>query len=153
MYCLAANTPCADPITFLTSDKNALVTVYDVSSDDDTFIHLNATPYMLNQGAPSTKRRIGRDIVKYPSQSRAMILELLHNGSIHCTELRSSLSGPLNDTGPASPVICEWSPAVKEISERAAVSVLGPLGGRNMSEVDLEPPYHRKSLAGTLYTR
>ncbi|KAF7796686.1 hypothetical protein EIP86_007869 [Pleurotus ostreatoroseus] len=84
-----------------------------------------------------------------------MVLNLLQDGSINCTELQILPSGSPNDCSSTSSVRCEWSPAIRALSGRAADSIshLGPLGGREKNDQDVELPYRRiLGLENTLET-
>ena len=139
------------PLTFLTSVKNSLVTVYDVSEGDDNFGHLNTLPYALPQVPVIGERRVGRVVFRHPndtSTTSAMLLQLSDRGSIHRLDLELTVDEEVRQPCGRTH---EWSQEVLDLEKtmEGATTNLGAFSSRTCTEVDLEPVYRRMS---RLYT-
>lgn len=135
------------PLTFLTSARNSLVTVYDVSEGEDAFGHLNVLPYALPSIPIVGERRVGQLVFRHPNNacnSSATLLQLSDRGSIHQLNLELSADGQARQpTGRTH----DWSQEVLDLEKtmETATSDVGVFGGRTYTEVDLEPVYRRES--------
>ncbi|KAI0949968.1 hypothetical protein AcW1_006160 [Taiwanofungus camphoratus] len=138
------------PLTFLTSRRNGLLTVYDVSrSDCNSLVHLHASPYALPSVYAPDARHLGQVIFQHPSDtndSDINILQLSESGSLHMMALELSLKGDGSDiTHNARRTVPEWSAEVRKLEEEAKTvqTDVGPLGGRSHSVVDLQQAYKK----------
>ncbi|EKM55190.1 uncharacterized protein PHACADRAFT_208714 [Phanerochaete carnosa HHB-10118-sp] len=133
------------PLTFLTSCKNGLVTVYDVSQGLDNFVHLNSLPYAIPHLPVIGSRRVGQAVFRHPSDpgdNAALVLQLSDRGSIHRLDIELNLSDRAFE---ALGRTHDWSQdmfALERSMETAAIEV-GQVSGRSYTEVDMEPVYKR----------
>jgi hypothetical protein len=134
------------PSTLLTSCRNALVTVYDVSRSDDHLIHVNNPPYPLPSVLGCNEMHAGHVLVRhpsYPNNTQVGLFRLCERGSIHHVTLRN----PVEDEDiSATTDHCknyEWSEDVEEL-QRQSVRLrpyVGPSGARYFTEVNLRAVY------------
>lgn len=137
------------PLTYLTSRKNGLVTVYDVSrSDDDKLLHVNVSPYALPLLSGHDEWHSGITSFRHPLDKNNTCVswfQLSNRGGIHRLDLDVALK---NSNGSHFPGLgFEWSTDVKEM-DLQATSVRpysGPLEARRPSPVDLSPFYNCKN--------
>lgn len=151
LLCSYQTNPFPVPLTFLTSRRNGLLTVYDVSrSDCNSLVHLHASPYALPSVYAPDARHLGQVIFQHPSDtndSDINILQLSESGSLHMMALELSLKGDGSDiTHNARRTVPEWSAEVRKLEEEAKTvqTDVGPLGGRSYSVVDLQQAYKSK---------
>lgn len=129
------------PLTFLSSDKHGLVTIYDASAESDGFCRLARPPYALSS-LPLGSRRVGHAFLRHPSQSHdksAMLLQLSERGSIHRMDI--TLDDAASDRSGMDTHY--WSSDIQAI-ERATEGSRedsGSLSQRTHTEVDLQDAY------------
>ena len=138
----------ADPLTFLTSANNGLVTVYDVSQGSDKLVHLNNLPSALPRIPIVGRKRVGQAVFQHPTDSgdnTALVLQLCDRGSIH----RLDVEFTRGDSGSEVGATHDWSQDVLDLekSTEAAVVNLGQFNERARTEVDMEPMYKSKLYA------
>ncbi|KAG7447915.1 uncharacterized protein BT62DRAFT_986039 [Guyanagaster necrorhizus] len=129
------------PLTFLTSRKNGLVDVYNVSrSSENGLVHANALPYCLTSATGFEDSLTGQSFVHHPylnGDQSFSLLRLSRRGAIQMIELHCS-----NEIGTLTPQF-EWSDDVKDLDLKA--STLRPdeglLGNREHMEVDFSGVY------------
>ncbi|KIP12300.1 hypothetical protein PHLGIDRAFT_113776 [Phlebiopsis gigantea 11061_1 CR5-6] len=129
-------------LTFLTSAKNALITVYDVSAGKDGFRHLNSLPHVLPSTSPIGGMRVGQVIFRHPNDadtSTAVLLQMNDRGSIHRIDF--GLREPGRITGRTH----EWTQEVFDLERAMATSSTDVKAFDSMTytEVDAEPIYQR----------
>ena len=84
-----------DPLTFLTSARNSLTTIYDVSRSNSgtEMIHCWSYPYALSTSKSSfnpSNRRVGTQSVRKQGESNTVCLfELSERGALYMSELSS----------------------------------------------------------------
>ncbi|KAI0345324.1 hypothetical protein BDW22DRAFT_1326075 [Trametopsis cervina] len=127
------------PITFLSSYKDNLVTVYDVAQDKSGVVHMNTPVYTLPPLPLLGVRAIGHAFIRHPADMDAnsvSFLRLSDRGSIHRLDLSlDDQDEPLRETH-------VWSDEVQQLDERELSRAEdGPLSERAFSEVDLEIAY------------
>ncbi|KAI0093849.1 hypothetical protein BDY19DRAFT_989383 [Irpex rosettiformis] len=130
------------PLTFLTSSKNNLVTIYDVSENGSGLVRTNSPAYSLPSFGNKGDRSVGSSFVRHPSDTDsedALLLRLSANGSIH--RLDVSLARTEEHTGKTN----VWSEELQEMALELEEMepVYGQLGGVVYNEVDLEPVVQR----------
>ncbi|KZT71316.1 hypothetical protein DAEQUDRAFT_666367 [Daedalea quercina L-15889] len=133
------------PITFLTSQRNGLVSVYDVSQSGST-IRMASPEYCLPRLRIPDGRNLGHVFVQHPHSSNSAelsALQLSEFGAVHIMHLAMSddIQVPI-EGGLANR---DWSDEVEELDERVKASGLdvGPLGARTLSEANLRQAYQR----------
>ncbi|KAG0699656.1 hypothetical protein DFH29DRAFT_983430 [Suillus ampliporus] len=133
------------PLTFLSSLKNELVTIYDVSRGDDNLIHCHSVPTSLPQdgdiGAPDSESTF----VVRPDMSTFSLLRLSGQGSLHCqdfTVCRNDVDILRRQTVGTGH---EWSADVQKLAQRAKElqPLYGPLSARHFSELNLRTAYQK----------
>ncbi|CCM04730.1 uncharacterized protein FIBRA_06918 [Fibroporia radiculosa] len=131
------------PITFLTSHRNSLVTVYDVSRGDA--IRLNVPAYSVPPIQSSNSGNHGHSFLQHPlykSDGNISILQLSESGAVHILDLHSSadLSTPFSREERHVPA---WSEEMLLLQDQGRSSNLdvGPLGMRSLSEINLQAAY------------
>ncbi|EGO18664.1 hypothetical protein SERLADRAFT_418850 [Serpula lacrymans var. lacrymans S7.9] len=134
-----------NPLTLLTSRKNGLISVYDVSRSTDGLLYSGASPHSLLTHTYYTARP-GHSAVVLPSTTDMSMLHLSSRGSIHRQDFRLVNT---RDTG-GTPVtigdkMFEWSTEVQKLDTKARKlrSDPGPLGARAFSESDLHDAYKK----------
>lgn len=132
------------PLTFLTSKKNGMVTVYDVSRADDGMVHSNMEPYCLPPITTFGNAHAGYVFLQQAEAPAAEVsmLQMGPRGSIHRADFRQ---GP-GDVSPTE--MYEWSPGVQDLDKQAVKQRPdpGPLGRTDATEVDLNPAYRSEFL-------
>ncbi|KAG1756637.1 uncharacterized protein EDB91DRAFT_1213345 [Suillus paluster] len=135
------------PLAFLSSLKNGLVTIYDVSRGNDNLIQCHSVPTSLphygDVGAPDSE---GTFFVR-PDRSTFSLLRLSGQGSIHCqdfTVCRNDMDVLPRQTSH------EWSADVQKVAQRAKElqPQYGPLGARHFSELNLRTAYQKIFFTG-----
>lgn len=133
-----------EPLTFLTSRRNGLLNVYDVSKDSDSLLHLNTPAYTLPSIPILGSARTGFSWLQYPNdQYRACLLQLSNRGSLHridvelCTSSANANVDRYTDRG------CDWSEAVQQLEKdvESQQEDTGPTGERGYEETDLIDVY------------
>lgn len=141
-------TVCTGPVTFLTSRRNSLITVYDVARGSDLtdkHLYMYGDPYALPPIIRPDGSHLGYAFFQQPTltgSKHLSILQLSQRGSVSLLNLDHvpADTNPGQSTG--APLRAEWSPEVKQLSEAAdARTVRGPLAERAHSIVDLGPLY------------
>jgi hypothetical protein len=133
----------AEPLTFLSSAKNGLITVYDVSAGKDNFTHLNTPAYALPSLPIIGTKRIGQTIFRHPndpSDTSALLLQLGDRGSIHRLDL--GLNSGDRGTQPSGHTY-DWSQEVLYLEKtmEAAIADVAVFNNRAFTEVDMDPIY------------
>ncbi|KAJ3527966.1 hypothetical protein NM688_g8056 [Phlebia brevispora] len=129
-----------DPLTFLTSDRHGLVTVYDVS-EQGNLLHLNKTPYTFEVDSREYQRYNGRIFVRNPMQPKALMLGLSGRGSLHCTEFELHC-GRADDPVATGSVLCERPSVLQDLPKtKEFPSYSESLSSRSLSEADLHSAY------------
>lgn len=135
-------------LTLLTSQKNGLITVYDVGRGSDALLHAYTPAYALTAPLGSATAHDGCHFVS-PTESTANgvdlhLFQISNRGGLH--QLDCILAPLLEDTT-SEPVhylpSVQWSPEVKKMDKLAARMRPedGPLSRRNGLEVDFSDLY------------
>ncbi|KAI0780690.1 hypothetical protein BD413DRAFT_702681 [Trametes elegans] len=135
------------PLTFLTSRRNSLVTVYDVSGSSDNLIHLHDNPSALPPILRPDGPHLGYALFQPPTLAglkHVTIFQLSERGGLSMLNLDRA-STHAQESSATSRVRMEWSPDVRKLGEDANADQpdMGPLATRAHSTVDLRPAYHR----------
>ncbi|KII88338.1 hypothetical protein PLICRDRAFT_110552 [Plicaturopsis crispa FD-325 SS-3] len=129
------------PLTFLTSTKNGMVTVYDVSRADDGMVHSNMEPYCLPPITTYGSAHAGYVFLQQAEAPAAEVslLQMGPRGNIHRADF---IQGP-GDVSHTE--MYEWSPGVQDLDKQAVSQRPdpGPLGRTDATEVDLNPAYRK----------
>ncbi|KAI0372898.1 hypothetical protein BV20DRAFT_990286 [Pilatotrama ljubarskyi] len=138
----------SSPLTFLTSRRNSLITVYDVSRGSDNLVHLYDAPYALPPALRPDGPHLGYAFFQQAtlSGSKSMsIFQLSERGSISLLNLQRLSKDVAQETPNSARRRVDWPPDVLKLKEDAdaARSDLGPLAGKAHSIVDLQPAYQR----------
>ncbi|KAG1754620.1 hypothetical protein EDB19DRAFT_1892579 [Suillus lakei] len=133
------------PLTFLSSLKNGLITIYDVSRGNDNLIHCHSIPSSLphdeNMGASESESTF----FVQPDRSTFSLLRLSGQGSLHCQDFAVCRNGtdvlPRQTSGTSH----EWSADVQKLAQRAKElqPQYGPLSARHFSELNLRTAYQK----------
>jgi hypothetical protein len=120
------------PLTFLTSKKSGLITVYDVSrANSRECIHVNSNPYCLPPVSGSYGPHQGHVFLKYPSGTDFSVVQLSERGGIHALDFAIS-TGPEHqgippaDVGGLDPILnsrTDPGPAELRESKKADLSL------------------------------
>ncbi|KAF8892511.1 hypothetical protein BD779DRAFT_1436750 [Infundibulicybe gibba] len=126
-------------LSLLSSSKNNLITVYDVSRSEGNLLHLQMPPYCLyldNTFGPSQPGRAlwqpsGRDVAP-------CLLRLSDRGSVY----RFDLFSPY---GNGKTMDVEWTPEIKalDLHARSLRPATGSFSAREYSEADFQPLYQK----------
>ncbi|TBU65578.1 hypothetical protein BD310DRAFT_864379 [Dichomitus squalens] len=136
------------PLTFLTSRRNSLVTVYDVSRDSENLVHMYGSPYALPPLVRPDGPHSGFAFYQQPSlvgSKHISLLQLSERGGLSLLNL-DHISA---DATPPETSIehrrYQWTPEVHQLGKEADAKRIGggPLAGRVHSVVDMRPAYQR----------
>ena len=144
-------------VTFLTSRKTGLVSVYDVSRREDDLVHMNASSHFLPCITPHGGLPIASwNLFQHPQMdpSRVDVLHLSSRGDIN--RLHAQLH--LGFNGDIDPPASDWSHGfmwnddVKELAN-SNLDFTGSdrLTARESSTMNLRPAYQGKSLLFTMF--
>ncbi|KAI0046101.1 hypothetical protein FA95DRAFT_1560454 [Auriscalpium vulgare] len=133
-------------LTVLSSRKNSLLTVYDVSHSGSGLVQAHAPPYDLRHQFPLATGRAEFCFARPPPELRdphVALLRMSDQGSIYHTVLALALDGISPD--PPTAAEADWSPEVHalEAQNNAARADPGNLGARDAHQLDLRPLYRR----------
>ncbi|KAI0636734.1 hypothetical protein C8Q77DRAFT_1094359 [Trametes polyzona] len=142
------HTMISSPVTFLTSRRNSLITVYDVSRGSDSLVHIHNAPYALPPILRPDGAHSGYAFFQQPTlqgSKQLSIFQLSERGSMSLLNLQWLSREAVPETAAQPPRRAEWSPEVKKLRDDAEVSRpdLGTLAARTHSIVDLQPAYRR----------
>lgn len=133
-------------LTFLTSLKTGLISIYDVSRGEDQLTHLNAPPYALSPIVKSAGLPVvGHSIFQHPHgrESHFEIYHMSSHGALFRLNARFSGEVEATNLNRGDQRLCHWDHAVKELDSisKHLTEDIGPLGEREYSKVDLAPAY------------
>ncbi|KAI0064586.1 hypothetical protein BV25DRAFT_1800492 [Artomyces pyxidatus] len=133
-------------LTVLSSRKNNLLTVYDVSRDNHGLVQGWVPPYTLPCSFSPVGPHDGYYFIHAPPElpgSRTSLLQLSLRGGIHHAVLTLSPDGAPVPPSPAATL--DWPADVRDLDAMASVMRPdhGKLGARDVREVDLRPAYQR----------
>jgi hypothetical protein len=135
--------------TVLSSRKNSLLSVYDVSSVKDGLLQSRALPYSLPCLFPNVPHAGFHVIHPDPGSGNATtasLVQLTSRGALYQTALTVCQN---EDGTPPTPVTLDvsWSPAVHRLATASSTQRpdVGKLGARSMQEVDFRQAYQRIS--------
>ena len=135
----------SQPVTFLTSRKTGLVSVYDVSRGEDDLVHMNAPSHLLpcitpHGGLPISSWSLFQHPLMDPSHID--VLHLSQRGGINRLHAQLHPDGDVDPSIPGRNPGFIWGDDVKELAS-ANLDVTGSdrLTARESSTVDLGPAY------------
>lgn len=135
----------SQPLTFLTSKRTGLVSVYDVSRGEDDLVHMNAPSRCLPSITPHDGLPVaGWNLLKHPftDPSHLDIFHLSSRGGISRLHTRFHADG---DADPSTSGFSQgfvWNDDVKELAgANLAVTESDRLAERETLMVDLGPAY------------
>lgn len=133
------------PLTFLSSLKNGLITIYDVSRGNDHLTHCHSVPTTLpydgDMGAPDSESTF----FAQPDMRSFSLLRLSSQGSLHCQDFTICRND--TDTLPRQ-TSHEWSADVQKLAQKAKElqPQYGPLSARHFSELNLRTAYQSEHM-------
>lgn len=131
------------PLTFLSSLKNGLITIYDVSRGNDNLIHCHSVPTSLPHDGDMGVSESESSFFVQPDRSTVSLLRLSGQNSLHCQDFAVYHNGmdvlPRQTSGTSH----EWSADVQKLAQRAKElqPQYGPLSARHFSELNLRTAY------------
>lgn len=133
------------PLVLLTSRKNGLVTVYDVSRGTDNLVHCNSPPTCLPWDKPLYMAHTGHTAVATPCMSKMSFLRLTHQGSIYQQDIHITTGNQTQAFKEGNRVVREWDADVEKLDRqsRDLRPDPGPVGGRHFTEVNFRGVYER----------
>ncbi|TFK42498.1 hypothetical protein BDQ12DRAFT_278405 [Crucibulum laeve] len=127
------------PLTLLSSRRNGLLTVYDVSRSDDNLVHVNVPPYSLTSDKGTNEPHTGQAFVQYLPHLKSGIARFTtsERGEILCQDLYAP------DPRKQIDIQLERSSDLQALEIEAAKfhPDVGPLGMRDHSQINLFPTY------------
>ncbi|KAG1891158.1 hypothetical protein F4604DRAFT_1876316 [Suillus subluteus] len=138
------------PLTFLSSLKNGLITIYDVSRGNDNLIHCHSVPTSLPHDGDMGASEAESTFFVQPDRSTFSLLRLSGQGSLHCQDFAVYRNGmdvlPRQTSGTSH----EWSADVQKLAQRAKELQprYGPLSARHFSELNLRTAYQKIFITG-----
>lgn len=136
------------PLTFLSSLKNGLITIYDVSRGNDNLIHCHSVPTSLPHDGDMGASESESSFFVQPDRSTLSLLRLSGQNSLHCQDFAVYHNGmdvlPRQTSGTSH----EWSADVQKLAQRAKElqPQYGPLSARHFSELNLRTAYQSEYL-------
>ncbi|KAL1746085.1 hypothetical protein HDZ31DRAFT_34934 [Schizophyllum fasciatum] len=136
------------PLSFLSSPRNGLVTVYDVSRADGDLVYAHIAPYALPTVRPTPF--VGQAFFRHPSageEGAISCLRLDARGGLTCSDIccaeRDGEHAGQDEQPPRTGL--QWSDEVKALAAavEAAEPDAGPLGAQDKVEMNLRPAYDR----------
>ncbi|KAF8636607.1 hypothetical protein AX17_003417 [Amanita inopinata Kibby_2008] len=126
-------------LTFLTSRKNSLMTVYDVSRLDNCPITVHTLPYSPSSLTGCNKPNLSQLVLQHPddtSNTNLTMFQLCERGSLKCLDFFASLQEKADTK-------VEWSEDVMALDAKSSTVQLdvGVLGMRDRIQVDLSHAY------------
>ncbi|KAI0647297.1 hypothetical protein C8Q79DRAFT_958760 [Trametes meyenii] len=136
------------PVTLLTSRRNSLVTVYDVSRGIDNLVHLNGSPYSLPSVLCPDGPHCGYAFFQQPTiagSKQLSIFQLSERGSLSLLNLQKTSDDIVTESSGRVPRRTEWPTDVATLGGEveAAPPNLGPLATRSHNVVTLDSAYKR----------
>ncbi|KAG1877971.1 hypothetical protein DFJ58DRAFT_712609 [Suillus subalutaceus] len=138
------------PLTFLSSLKSGLITIYDVSRGNDNLIHCHSVPTSLPHDGDMGASEAESTFFVQPDRSTFSLLRLSGQGSLHCQDFAVYRNGmdvlPRQTSGTSH----EWSADVQKLAQRAKElqPQYGPLSARHFSELNLRTAYQKIFVTG-----
>ncbi|KAI1794593.1 hypothetical protein LXA43DRAFT_995724 [Ganoderma leucocontextum] len=136
-------------LTFLTSRKNSLVTVYDVSRDTENLVHMHGPPYALPSIVRPDGPHLGFAFYQQPTlvgTKHISLFQLSERGSVSLLNLdHVSADMASREISTTVPRRAHWTPEVQALGEAADAKHVdqGPLAGRAHGVVNMQLAYHR----------
>lgn len=135
----------SQPLTFLTSRKTGLISVYDVSRGEDDLVHMNAPSHCLPCVTPHGGLPIsGWNLFQHPlmDPSHIDILHLSSRGDINRLHAQLHLDGDIDPSASGRSQGFIWNDDVKELAN-SDLDITGSnrLTVRESSAVDLGSAY------------
>ncbi|KAH9951994.1 hypothetical protein B0H21DRAFT_829833 [Amylocystis lapponica] len=135
------------PISFLTSHRTGLVTVYDVSHSENDLIRLHVPPYALPAARIPDGCHLGHVFFQHPSNPNdrdISLLQLSERGGVHMLDLQLCPSDVAADVSRNTRTTI-LSPDVQRLEQhvRSLRFDMGVRGERSVSQVDLQPAYNK----------
>ncbi len=129
------------PITFLTSRRNSLITVYDASRLDKCHLSLHKPPYCLPLSTSQDKGSRRQLFFRHPyhnKDSSCTVFNMCDRGGIKCFGLSLSMRDGADTQ-------VEWSEDVNVLHNKVGSlqEDIGALGIRDRTEFDLSSAYER----------
>ncbi|KAG2054717.1 hypothetical protein BDR06DRAFT_982290 [Suillus hirtellus] len=138
------------PLTFLSSLKNGLITIYDVSRGNDNLIHCHSVPTSLPHDGDMGASESESSFFVQPDRSTVSLLRLSGQNSLYCQDFAVYHNGmdvlPRQTSGTSH----EWSADVQKLAQRAKElqPQYGPLSARHFSELNLRTAYLKVFVTG-----
>ncbi|KAI6118836.1 hypothetical protein EV401DRAFT_1862589 [Pisolithus croceorrhizus] len=131
------------PLVLLTSRKNGLVTVYDVSRGTDGLVHCNSPPSCLPWNKPLNALYAGCTAVASPCMSKMSFLALTHQGGIYQQDIQIITGDEMPAFIEGNRVVRVWDADVDKLDKQASDlhPDVGPVGGRHFTEVNFRGVY------------
>ncbi|KAG1782635.1 hypothetical protein EV702DRAFT_1176841 [Suillus placidus] len=138
------------PLTFLSSLKNGLITVYDVSRRNDNLIHCHSVPTSLPHDGDMGASKSESTFFVQPDRSTFSLLQLSGQGSLHCQDFAVCRNGMDILPRQTSSTSHEWCVDVQKLAQRAKElePQYGPLSARHFSELNLRTAYQKIFVTG-----
>ncbi|EPQ58301.1 hypothetical protein GLOTRDRAFT_137042 [Gloeophyllum trabeum ATCC 11539] len=138
------------PLTLLASRKNEFITVYDVSRDPaDGLVYSNASPYSPFATNRSKAPYAGAKLLvnSQGSMTEYSLVRLSERGGLDRTDFQH-FEGNMS-AGDLPTSNAEQSADVPSMGDEGRLRPdVGPLGGREFSQIDLRPVYERLMIHG-----
>lgn len=138
------------PLTFLSSLKNGLITIYDVSRGNDNLIHCHSVPTSLPHDGDMGASESESSFFVQPDRSTLSLLRLSGQNSLHCQDFAVYHNGMDVLPRQTSGISHEWSADVQKLAQRAKElqPQYGPLSARHFSELNLRTAYQKIFVTG-----
>ena len=140
-YFLSLMLFCVAPLTLLTSRRNGLVTVYDVSASQNGLLHVNTAPYCLSS-APCHNIE---QVLLRRSKDSVSLLRMFERGNVHSMDVNFTAEGDGTIPSGSQHLAVVWSKSIREMQTRSTdiCPEVGPRGARDTHQVDFRPTYER----------
>ena len=131
-------------LTLLSSRNNSLLSVHDVSGDDNRLVRSHTLPYSLSGGFPSGPHAgfcVVQPYLVNGNNTVASLLQLSNRGAIY----QSALAICRDEAQPPAKIEVFWSSEVHRLDadSRTQKPDIGKLGAREKQEIDFRQAYQR----------
>ncbi|KAI9447989.1 hypothetical protein H4582DRAFT_1897609 [Lactarius indigo] len=131
-------------LTILSSRNNSLLSIYDVSGNNDGLVQSHTLPYTLSGRFPSGPHSgfcVVQPHLGHGNSAIASLLQLSNRGAIY----QSVLTVCQEETQPPAKIEVTWPSTVHRLNNdhRTQKPDVGRLGAREMQEIDFRQAYQR----------
>ena len=138
--------PSLAPLTFLTTRRNGLVTVYDVSASHNNLLQINGAPHGLPNALNRNGTNIAQVVLQHPlhcKKDSTTLFRMNERGSIDAMDMNFIVDDDNSLLSECHRLDVRWSNDIRDMQRRAAelIPEVGPFDAQDIDEIDLQPVY------------